>query len=82
VKVLKMGFPFVVLVAALALLGEDSARGMNGGPGEDELFGGTGKDELHADDGDRDVVNCGAGSDVAIADRGDRVMNCERVHRS
>ena len=54
----------------------------NGGPGEDELFGGAGKDELNAADGDFDVVNCGPRSDVATADRGDRVLNCERVRRS
>jgi hypothetical protein len=77
--------------------GNDVLRGgggndtLNGGPGNDilfggagldRLFGGTGNDTIHAQDGQRDTVDCGAGRDITYADRTDRVAkNCEVVHR-
>lgn len=51
-----------------------------GGPGADVLVGGTGADRIQARDGERDVVFCGKGIDVAFVNRGDRVRSgCERV---
>lgn len=76
--------------------GADCLRGdagrdrLSGGPGDDLLVGGTGidvllgeagNDRLEARDGVRDVVNCGAGRDVAIVDRRDRALSCEVVRR-
>ena len=55
--------------------------------GEDVFYGGSGNDEVWSFDGDisepfRDVVFCGDGRDVVIADPLDKVSNdCEKVHR-
>jgi Ca2+-binding RTX toxin-like protein len=70
VKVLEMGFPLYGGGGSHELRGGLGPDHLSGGPGEDALFVGAGKHELHT---------C---SDVATADRGDRVLNCERVHRS
>jgi hypothetical protein len=67
--------------------GADVVRGgagndtLVGGPGRDTLLGGPGNDVLQARDGVRDVVDCGAGKDVATVDRVDRVIGCETVRR-
>lgn len=55
--------------------------------GRDSLYGGDNNDILDSADGLRDnTVNCGPGRDIAFVDRpdirGDRVKNCEEVHRS
>jgi Ca2+-binding RTX toxin-like protein len=50
-----------------------------GGPGLDRLFGGPGNDVLRARDGQRDVVDCGPGRDIAYVDRFDRVSGCEKI---
>jgi Ca2+-binding RTX toxin-like protein len=56
---------------------------LDGGLGLDKLFGGAGNDTLKARDGQRDVVNCGAGKkDVAFVDKRDVVTGCEKVKRS
>jgi hypothetical protein len=52
-----------------------------GGPGRDTIAAGPGNDTIEARDGFRDVVDCGAGRDVAEVDRLDRVTRCERVLR-
>ena len=54
---------------------------LTGGPGRDIHLGGPGNDRILARDRTRDVVNCGAGRDVAIVDDQDRVVGCERVRR-
>ncbi|HEV2859132.1 MAG TPA: S8 family serine peptidase [Solirubrobacterales bacterium] len=54
---------------------------LNGNRGKDRLGGGAGDDLLRSRDGKRDLVNCGAGDDTAIADRLDRLRNCETVQR-
>jgi hypothetical protein len=68
--------------------GDDVARG---GPGNDRLFdnqgrdvlwGGPGNDVFSTHDGNRDVIHCGRGKDVVMADRLDRTIGCEHVHRS
>ena len=64
---------------------------LNGGPGNDLLVGGTGvdvlqggpgRDTINAKDGVRgDRVSCGPGRDVAIVDRKDKTVGCEKVRR-
>jgi dipeptidyl aminopeptidase/acylaminoacyl peptidase len=67
--------------------GQDS---IDGGSGNDRLFGGPGIDTINGDSGadlidardtSRDIINCGAGIDIALVDSHDRVRNCERVRR-
>jgi len=63
--------------------GRGGADLLDGGPGRDHLLGGPGDDRLAADyDGVRDVVRCGAGRDLAVADLEDAVgASCETVTR-
>jgi hemolysin type calcium-binding protein/WD40 repeat protein/predicted actin-binding protein len=78
----------------LGLGGNDTINGgagddrIDGGPGNDVITGGAGADHIHAGpgsdtvnaaDGERDVIDCGAGSDHAIVDSVDVVHNCELV---
>ena len=59
--------------------GDDS---ITGGAGSDRLFGETGNDRFFANDGEFDVVGCGAGRDSVVADRADLVgLDCEQVAR-
>jgi Ca2+-binding RTX toxin-like protein len=58
--------------------GEDDVLG---GAGLDSLDGGTAGDLLRARDGNRDVVSCGPGRDLAIVDGRDRVRDCEYLDR-
>lgn len=58
--------------------GEDE---LYGGEGADRLFSGEGNDFVEASDGERDLVSCGPGVDVASVDRSDLVApDCERVY--
>jgi hypothetical protein len=50
-----------------------------GGSGSDTFFGGVGSDTIMAADGERDVVDCGPGSDRTVVDAIDVVSNCESV---
>jgi Polysaccharide lyase/RTX calcium-binding nonapeptide repeat (4 copies) len=59
-------------------LGDDTVRG---GAGHDFLRGGPGRDRLVARDGERDVVRCGHGKDLALVGAKDKVRHCERVRR-
>ena len=68
--------------------GSDIARG---GPDGDQLFdneghdilrGGKGNDRFSARDGDRDVIRCGPGEDIAILDPKDVAIDCEYAYRS
>jgi hypothetical protein len=52
------------------------------GPGRDLVFAGSGNDHVVANDGERDVIDCGAGFDSARVDRFDIVRNCEKVNRT
>lgn len=47
----------------------------------DVIVGGAGNDRIHANDGHTDRVNCGPGRDTVWADRSDRLVGCEIVHR-
>jgi hypothetical protein len=51
------------------------------GGGADSVFGGAGNDVVSARDGQRDVIDCGAGRDSVVADRIDVVRGCEKVTR-
>jgi Ca2+-binding RTX toxin-like protein len=63
-----------------------------GGHGSDELFddqgheslrGEEGNDRFSSRDGDRDVIDCGPGEDVVLADHTDVVAeDCEHVYLS
>lgn len=73
--------------------GNDTLRGGDGndrlwpGSGEDTQFGGDGNDRLHAlaNDNQPDVLDCGAGNDVAIINAREphdlAAANCERVRK-
>jgi Ca2+-binding RTX toxin-like protein len=50
---------------------------LDGGPGKDQLSGGPGDDVIRSRDGSADVVDCGEGDDVAIADPKDTLRSCE-----
>ena len=68
--------------------GEDKFRAGNG---NDDITPGAGQDTgqwlkaamttILARDGDRDMIDCGAGVDKVTADRSDVVKNCEYVKR-
>jgi len=75
--------------------GQDTVMGgtgndvANGGAGNDRVLDAQGKDTLNGGpssdlvssrDGDRDVVNCGSGEDVAVVDATDTVHGCEHVY--
>ena len=68
--------------------GDDIARGGKDGDrlfdneGSDVLRGGRGNDRFSAFDGDRDVIRCGAGEDIALIDRQDVAIECEHAFRS
>jgi hypothetical protein len=71
------------------LLGGRGADRLWGGDGSDELFddrgrdrlsGGAGNDRFSTKDGRRDVVDCGAGEDIAIGDPRDVFRDCEHVY--
>jgi hypothetical protein len=49
------------------------------GPGHDRVFVGSGPDVIFANDGGRDVVDCGPGDDRARVDRFDVTRRCEHV---
>jgi Tol biopolymer transport system component len=62
--------------------GGTSADRIDGGKGRDLLIGGGGPDTIVAWDGERDVIGCGPGTDVVLADGVDRVApDCEKVAR-
>jgi hypothetical protein len=61
------------------LLGEAGEDCLDGGPGRDRISGGPGDDVIRARDGAADVVDCGDGADLAIADAKDILRSCERI---
>jgi hypothetical protein len=61
--------------------GGDGNDELIGGPDKDRLIGGAGDDRIEARDGERDVVKCGPGKDVAFVDKKDEVKGCEKVRR-
>ncbi len=64
------------------LSGGDHTDKLIGGPGKDRFMGGSGPDKITSRDGVGEVVTCGGGTDLVIADKLDRVArDCERVRR-
>ena len=63
--------------------GDDVLRGgtgadvITGGNGADRFFGEAGSDTIQAADGERDVIDCGPGTDRAFVDSFDVAKNCE-----
>lgn len=49
--------------------------------GGDRIAAGGGNDVVHAANRHRDTVDCGPGRDTAYADKSDRLIGCEVVHR-
>jgi len=49
------------------------------GPGRDTVYAGTRDDHIIANDGQRDIIDCGPGDDRVRADAVDVVHNCEHV---
>jgi len=48
----------------------------------DRFSGGAGNDQIDDRDGNRDIIDCGAGRDSVLADTRDKIArNCERVQR-
>jgi Ca2+-binding RTX toxin-like protein len=60
------------------LFGEDGNDTIFGGPGADKLFGGAGNDKLTCNDGTRDSVSGGSGTDTCIADADDLLSSIEK----
>lgn len=50
------------------------------GAGNDTVDAGRGADYVYANDGQRDVIDCGPGDDRVRADKIDVLHNCEHVH--
>lgn len=50
------------------------------GPGNDVVYAGSGSDHIVANDGQRDVIDCGPGVDWVRADRFDVTRHCEHVN--
>ena len=64
------------------LCGLGGSDRLRGGRSEDRMFGGVGDDRIDARDGAFDVVGCGPGRDVVLADKRDLVgEDCERISR-
>ena len=61
------------------VIGTNGNDGLAGTPGPDRIRARGGKDKVRVRGGDADVVNCGKGKDVVIADEDDKLKRCERV---
>lgn len=57
----------------------DRIEGTNGGG--DAIQAGAGNDTIRAEDHRRDSVDCGPGRDTVWADKTDKLLHCEIVHR-
>jgi Tol biopolymer transport system component len=64
------------------LCGRRGADSIHPGQGKDRVSAGAGPDVIYAVDKARDVISCGSGRDLVIANRTDKVAgDCERVRR-
>jgi hypothetical protein len=63
------------------LRGNQGSDRITGGRGRDLIVAGQGPDRVNVRDGREDHVSCGSGRDRAVADRFDRLTNCERISR-
>ncbi len=57
----------------------DTILGTSGGG--DRIAAGAGNDTIRAKNGRKDIVNCGPGRDTVWADRTDKLVGCEIIHR-
>ncbi len=73
----------IVGSAAANVITIDNSYGdtVDGGAGVDTISTGGGDDTVLARDGERDVIDCGAGFDRVAADQLDEVTHCEQVDR-
>jgi hypothetical protein len=62
-----------------ALHGGDGDDVLEGGAGADGVSGGAGDDRLALRDTTSDAGDCGAGTDSAVVDAADQVVDCETV---
>ena len=65
----------------LEIFGTDREDGVGGSRGPDAIKARGDDDTVRARGGGRDRVDCGAGSDLALVDRLDKVRGCEQVIR-
>jgi Ca2+-binding RTX toxin-like protein len=73
-----------VLIAAAggsSLNGGDDGDELVGGPGGDSFVGGSGDDGISSRDALTEQVNCGNGTDAAVADNLDGLAGCEQIDR-
>lgn len=62
--------------------GGDGRDALNGNGGTDRYLAGAGNDRIVSADGRKESVDCGSGSkDSVLADKNDKLKNCERVQR-
>jgi Ca2+-binding RTX toxin-like protein len=64
------------------ILGGAGADTIDGGQERSSIQGGPGDDRVSSSNGVRDSVDCGAGNDRVLADRGDSLRGCESVRRA
>jgi Tol biopolymer transport system component len=71
-----------VLTGSCLVSGTPKADVIEGTPlWGDVIQAGAGNDRVHANDGHTDRVDCGPGRDTVWADRTDKLVRCEIVHR-
>jgi hypothetical protein len=63
------------------LSGGSDGDTLKGGAGINTYSGGTGNDTIDSVNGNRETVDCGAGSDKVTADAIDKLRHCEKVKR-
>ena len=63
------------------LSGGSDADILTGGAGTNRYDAGDGNDTINSANGNTEKVNCGGGQDKVIADRSDKLKNCEHVKR-
>lgn len=64
-----------------SLYGGADADLIDPGNGDDYVSAGAGDDRVRALDGDRDVIDCGPGQDIAFVDARDVTRHCEELRR-
>jgi hypothetical protein len=63
----------------LRIVGTNLNDGFKGGAGPDVIRTRGGRDKVRVRGGAADVVNCGKGRDIVIADASDKIRKCEKV---
>ncbi len=82
IRLLEAGSYPTTLTGSCKVVGTSRSDDIEGSLREgDVILAGAGNDRVHANDGHTDTVNCGPGRDTVWADRTDRLVGCEIVHR-